>query len=214
MKAVLDNDILYKGTCFGLLPALLAPYGGIHKGIGILGAAHFVVSRKIKRGNFSRGRGAVLVEFLLWTSGLTKLEPTETEQTLAAEFESLAQRAGVNLDGGESQLCAMVVERVLPVLLTGDKRAIVAAERLFDSHHRLPGLSGKFRCLEQAILDILETTGPVVVRKAICSEPRVDTALSICFSCVSSDTGLDHISEGLNSYVGHLRAAASRVLGA
>jgi hypothetical protein len=64
------------------------------------------------------------------------IEPTVEESTLAAEFESLALAAALPLDAGESQLCAVLVSRNLPLLVTGDKRAITALESLVDSDTR------------------------------------------------------------------------------
>jgi hypothetical protein len=212
MNAVIDNDILSKGTCYGVLPALLGPYGGVNKGIGILGAARFVLPEKIRKRKLNRGTDAALKDFAEWISGLTELEPTGVEQQLAAEFESLAQRVGVNLDVGESQLCAIVVERGIGVLLTGDKRAIAAIENLLDSHDRLMAICGKLRCLEQAVLDVLEAANYAAIRVAICSERDVDKALTICFGCASPDIQHPQILVGLNSYIRALRGEAKRVL--
>jgi hypothetical protein len=186
--------------------------GGVNREIGILGAARFVLLRKIERGGLKRGTAAIRAEFEQWVSSFSQLDPTLAEQVLASDFESLAQRYGISLDAGESQLCAIVLERTVPALLTGDKRAIAGIEALLDRHSRLPALSGKIKCFEQLVLEAITPTNLTFIRKAVCSEPTVDKTLTICFSCSSHRVDIGEIQNGLNSYIRALRASAERVL--
>jgi len=212
MKAALDNDILHKGICYGILPELLGNYGGASKEIGILGAARFVLRGNIEKRRLNRGTAAALLELAKWIPKLIEMEPTSEEQSLAAEFELIAQRMSANLDVGESQLCAMVVVREIPVLLTGDKRAIAAVEQLLDGHERLGKIRKKLRCLEQLVLDIIAPSNLEAIRTAVCMEPEVDKTLAICFACASPAVEPSEIAEGLNSYIKSLREVARRVL--
>ncbi|HUY08601.1 MAG TPA: hypothetical protein VMW80_04015 [Candidatus Dormibacteraeota bacterium] len=143
----------------------------------------------------------------------TVLEPTATEQELAADFESVAQGRGLSLDVGESQLCAIVIERGVRFLITGDKRAVVSIDRLLDDEWRLEALKGRIRCLEQLVKHLL-SDGPRFsgVREAICSEPAVDTALTMCFGCWGAGSTLGAVIEALDSYIRDLRSRAARVL--
>jgi hypothetical protein len=212
MKAAIDNDILFKGACYGFLSDLIATACSETESVGTLGSARFVVAKKIEKHKHLRNRTAalaVLVEFLHRSEAL---EPTQNEQHMAADLELAAQRLGINLDSGESQLCAMLVFRVLSILLTGDKRAITAMEKLIDADNRLIALCGKVRCLEQLVYDALAKGDHVAFRTAVCAEPEVDKALAICFSCTSQSVVLASIVEGLQSYVKALRAEATRVL--
>lgn len=127
---------------------------------------------------------------------------------MAAEFEAVAQEQNLELDGGESQLLAMLIQRKLRLLLTGDKRAIVAIERIAGD--TLPGPS--IACLEQVMSTLLERIGLAALRERICSEPAVDRALSTCFACRSIVVEAILVEEGLRSYVGHLRKSSSRTL--
>ena len=68
---------------------------------------------------------------------------------MAADLEFRAQTTGLDLDVGESQLCAVLVMRMVPMLLTGDKRAISAIEHLFDLEPRIGWIAGRVYCLEQ-----------------------------------------------------------------
>jgi hypothetical protein len=212
MNAVVDNDIVLKGVCYGILSDVLQPHNGRAGTIGVLGTARFVVSNRIKKVKLTRSENLILEELARFLSCCTQLNPTEHEQRLAAELEFAAQQLGLGLDTGESQLCAISILRAISKLFTGDKRAITAMERLLDGHTALLAMSGRVWCLEQAI-SILVAGGQLQsLRSAICSEPTVDKVLTICFACNSPDVQPETVVEGLNSYIGALRADAGRVL--
>ncbi|MBZ5493802.1 MAG: hypothetical protein LAO76_23020 [Acidobacteriia bacterium] len=212
MNIVVDNDVLYKGACYGVLQEVVQAYTGTPATVGVLGAARFVVPKKIRKLALSRPLELVAQELSGFLSAAVQLEPTDAEQNFAADLESAAQQLGLNLDTGESQLCAIAIQRVVAILLTGDKRAIAAMERLLDTEVRLQALCGRVRCLEQAFLCVLDRTGLEVLRPAICAEPSVDKTLTICFGCHSATTQRETVLEGLSSYIRSLRADATRVL--
>ena len=62
------------------------------------------------------------IEYLI--GNVTLLNPTPQEISLAANLEEAAAKCAVELDTGESQLVAILLQRSGPLLLTGDKRAI------------------------------------------------------------------------------------------
>jgi hypothetical protein len=212
MNVVVDNDIVYKGLCYGVLHDIVHPYNGTAGSVGVLGAARFVVGKKVQKTRLRRSADLVAQELGRFLSGAVQLEPTDSEQSLAADLESAAQQHDVNLDAGESQLCAIVIERAIPILLTGDKRAITAMERLLDAELRLHGLRGKVRCLEQAVLYVLDQRDLETLRTAICTEPMVDKTLTICFGCSSPSMQRETVLQGLDSYIRALRAGATRIL--
>ncbi len=213
MTAVIDNDILTKGSCYGLLDELLSPVATASNPFGVLGAARFVVSKKISKKTLRKGIEAAIRNLYDFLSRAVVLEPTQDEQTMAAEFELAAQRAGVGLDAGESQLCAILISRLVPLLLTGDKRAVQAIEQLLDSESRLSALCGKTKCLEQLVLDLLAARiDSDMLRGAICEEIEIDKTLTICFSCKSHDGASRNHAEALQSYITDLRKRAPRVL--
>jgi hypothetical protein len=213
MTAMVDNDIIFKGACYGLLDEFLSPICAHGRRFGVLGAARFVVSKKISKTNPSKGITTALRHLADFLERAAVVEPTEDEQRMAAEFELAAQRAGLSFDVGESQLCAILIYRLIPLLLTGDKRAIQAIEELLDSECRLTSLCGKIRCLEQLVLDVLAAgTNPDTLRDKICAEIEIDKTLTICFSCHREDGSGRDYAEGLQSYVADLRQRAIRVL--
>jgi hypothetical protein len=211
MKTVVDNDILLKGACYGLLPTLIAcvPGGGA---VGILGASKFVVPKMILRIRLQGDPAAALACFAAFVEQNEVLEPSTQEQQMAAFLEAAAQEKALNLDAGESQLVAILVTRCLPCMVTGDKRAIASLEDLLDSDARLAAMSGKIRCLEQLIASALVAINSEEMRRAICAEPAVDKTLSICFSCSSATVDFASVVEGLESYIVDIRARAPRVL--
>jgi hypothetical protein len=127
---LLDNDVVLKTCCYGLAPQALRCLQDRGSTVAALGIAQFVLPKKAARSpNISdkaRATAALKDAFAI----LSFEEPDETELALAAELEDLAQAQGVELDTGESQLVAMLVRRSATMLLTGDKRAIVAVEAL------------------------------------------------------------------------------------
>jgi hypothetical protein len=211
MKALADNDILSKGACFRILDSLV---GESRSDVGVLGAAKFVLPKKMKKASL-RGAPAdaiaVLEEFL---RDAESIEPTDDEQELAAALELSAQREGLPFDSGESQLCAVLIVRAVPRLVTGDKRAIQALERLLDLESRLATAQGRIQSLEQAVRLAIDRIGVDSVRGAVCAEPDVDRALTMCFSCGNPSLSPDSVFEGLSSYIADLRGKASRILAA
>lgn len=213
MDTIVDNDILFKVACFCLFDELILANCNPDEGsVGILGAARYVVPKKIQKNVRAAIATAAKKAFQTFIDRAVIIEPTEDEQVMAADFELAAQRAAVALDSGESQLCAVLIARTLPLLLTGDKRAICALEHLLATDARLSALSGKVRCLEQLVLRPLSAENYWRFRVAVCQDPGVDKTLAICFSCTLEEATLEGITEGLKSYINDLRTKANRIL--
>jgi hypothetical protein len=214
VKVLIDNDIIFKGTCYGLLPELIGTVCVEGDAIGVLGAARFVISKRIQRATVNKGADAALSNLEAFLSRTLIIEPTEAEQNLAAELELAALKSGVALDAGESQLCAVAAKRLVDWLLTGDKRAIRAIELLLDFQPTLAAIVGKVKCLEQLVLTAVRSNSTwASLRAKICAEVAVDKALAICLCCASQTTSEDCVS-GLESYIEDLRSEAGRVLSA
>lgn len=209
MNVLVDNDILKKGCCFGLLDELV---GEERANVGVLGGSRFVLPMKIRRARLNGSPDAAIAKLEAFIAEAANIEPTEDEQELAAGLELLAQREGLPFDSGESQLCAVLVSRAVPKLLTGDKRAIGALERLLDLESRLEPARGRIQCLEQLVRILVNRVGVDSVRAAVCGEPNVDRALAICFSCGRDAHSIESVLDGLTSYVRAVREVSARVL--
>lgn len=206
-----DNDIVLKASCYGTSSALW-PDNATPESIGVLGQARFVVSKRLKRIRLTGSVDDALAELALILEHAELLEPNETEIVLAANIEARAAESSHELDSGESQLAAIVVIRGLPLLQTGDKRAIRGMEALLDVVSELIGLGGRVMCLEQLVHAAVSRGSLDDLRGAICREPAVDTALSMSFACHSPNPSTDDVLEGLASYIEDLRRHALRVL--
>lgn len=204
--AALDNDVILKGSSYGILTDLLAALPGGPHSHGVLGAARFMLPKALARKHVVRTAEA-LIDLNSALATLEVLEPSETEQRIAADLQFNAQQAGLPLDAGEAQLTAMLVMRELHHLLTGDKRAIaaLALTQLPEPLSR-DRLAHKLICLEQAIWALLEHQDTASVRAAICAEPAVDTQLRICFSCLAPEVEEASWREGLRSAIEAVRA--------
>lgn len=211
MEACFDNDVLLKGACYGLIDRLVRAAPAITNQVGVLGAARFVVCGAIRKANLCTDRGTVEGRFLRFVDQAIELEPSSEELDMAAELEFQAQKLNLAMDVGESQLCAITITRNVPLLVTGDKRAIRSMEHLLRQEPRLQALGGRVKCLEQLMLSLLEED-PADVRGAVCAEPAVDKALTLSFSCSSSTASVESWAEGLRSYVGATRRDAPKTL--
>ena len=214
VDAIIDNDILFKGACYCLLQEFAGALNTTPGDCGILGAARFVVKHKIERAKLSKENKLALRNLDTFLSVAAVLEPVKTEQAFAARLEGHALRLGLGLDAGESQLCAMAIERVAPLFVTGDKRAIAAFEQLITLEPDIIQLCGKVMCLEQLVVLLLARITFGIVHDAVCLEPTVDKALAICFACLSGSKSEPRAKEGLESYIKYLRSTAERILAA
>lgn len=214
VKVAVDNDVLLKAACYGLALRFWARAGGA-RSAGVLGAARFVLPKAIERGSTVHDKAAASAALAEFLARATVLEPTAAELTVAADLEQLAQGAGLELDVGESQLAAMVAARDIPLLDTGDKRAVRGLECLIVLSPTCARLCSRVRCLEQLFIRVLEDEpGDFdVIASGVCAEPAVDKAASICFSCYSGGgAGRNAVQAGLESYVASLRTEAPRIL--
>ena len=210
LSLLIDNDVLIKCACYSMLDQIRPP--GKDGEAGVLGAARFVVGDYLERRGQINDRPSALHRFQAYLATVLRLEPTEEELALASTIEETAMQLGLDLDSGESQLCAIAVLRLSPLLLTGDKRAISGAESLQKEIAALSSLRGRVACLEQAILGIANRIGVLVTRSLICAEPAIDKGMSICFECHSSNDRADFSVDGLVSYIRDLRAQAPTLL--
>lgn len=210
-KALLDNDVLYKTTMYGLTLPLLnsKPYGA--QSFHILGAAKFIIRKKLTRKPPVRGVPQALSEFELVLQQLREIEPTKEEISLAAEFEFCASHENQSLDVGESLLCAVLLLRNKDYIFTGDKRAIITISKLL-SLEKARRLAGKLVCLEQLFKHLILHMNPSEIRSSICNALHVDTALTICFHCHSPEYSTQGFIDGLTSYIDSLSTNAPQVL--
>ena len=88
---------------------------------------------------------------------------------------------GWNSTPAKASFARSPIARSTPVILTGDKRAIAAAEALLETVAELAALTERIACLEQAITLAVERLGALPVRALVLAELGMDTAINICF---------------------------------
>lgn len=209
---VVDNDILFKGTCYGFLETLLQAVDSPEQA-GVLGQARFVLPKKLRKRPPSVGAQAAVAMLESSLASLQQIEPTDAEISLAAALEFEAVKRDVAFDSGESILTAVAAHRNLACIFTGDKRAIIALQALIqDNVEGIATIKQKCICLEQGCKSMIDKSLATTaqIRRAICENRSADTALYICFSCSSPE--LADTDEGLLAYIDHLRKNAPDAL--
>jgi len=210
---LLDNDVLFKTCIYGLLQDILSDTAENEtKNFIILGAACFIVHKKLKKRPPTRGAAQATIDFDACLSQIEKLEPTDDEIRIAAKLESAAKNNNLQLDEGESQLCAVLINRSANYIYTGDKRAIISIQQLLNNYQVSDYIKHRIVCLEQLILRLTIIGQPDRIRDAICAEAHIDRALSNCFSCCSQNTNVDSWREGLLSYIKDIQKNAQDIL--
>jgi hypothetical protein len=212
LDAVADNDVLIKGAAYGFLIELVEAVVSAVESVGILGAARFVVMKRLEKHSGLQDRTAALDHWKLFLERAEALEPTNDEIELSIVIEEMALRQHQPLDSGESQLCAVAIKRELDLVLTGDKRAIAAAENLLPNVAELVVLGQRMMCLEQAAAYLVAKQGAVPTRRSVCAEPHIDLTLRICFECASLRLRPEFYPDGLHSYIEDLRRQAPTLL--
>ena len=204
-EALVDTDVLLKTVPYRLARNSLAHLASQGLRPRVLGAARFMLADHVRRGRRIHDVQSAADELSLVEPMLDDIEPTAEETALAAEFEALAAATGVAIDGGESQLLAMLLTSGTRLLVTGDKRAVTAIGSVMSI---IP--KGRIACLEQLLGSLIDALGAQAVRTAICREPLVDTALATA-CCCSSRADADPWP-GFVSYVDDLRRKAPALL--
>lgn len=195
---LVDADVILKLFAYKAADFLVCDMEGAPA--AMLSLARFVIRKRSADyvGETDEPEYLQALERLL--AALMHIEPTSEEIDFAAELEEAAIRAGLDLDVGEAQLLAVMVRRQADLLLTGDKRAVIAIHRCL-----LEPVKHRIVCLEQIITAILETVHHDDLRQRVCAKPNVDKALTACFSCSSPKVASEEILQGLGSYSSDLR---------
>lgn len=210
-EGLIDNDVLHKATVYGLLSLLLESIPLDINSYSMLGAAKYIIRKKLQKKPPTRGKDVAIADFESAIERISVVEPTEQEICFAAALELKAQQSNMSLDTGESILCAILSVRTLGYLFTGDKRAIVAMQALSGVEAEL-AVNNSVICLEQLFYWLIHREDINAIRSAVCQESEIDKALTNCFSCRSTSISAESCTEGLNSYIAHVRSTAPDIL--
>lgn len=209
--AAVDTDVLLKAAAYRLaaeLIAVLEPKGRP----AALGLTHLIAAKQLARMRGLRDRDGAGGELNTLLAMLGWLEPEDDEIALAADLVAAAQERGLPLDAGEAQLTAIVVRRSLPLLLTGDKRALTALAELVEGEPIRPSLVGRLACLEQVLRSVAELIGGVELRARICAEPDVDGAMRLACSCGRTEWDPSQLHVACASFAAAVKAQVGDLL--
>lgn len=211
-SVLMDNDVVLKTCCYDAVDEMIGCTVGPARTAHVLGAVRFVLAKTISKAKNIADKARAAERLAKMLGRVTPIEPDDDELALAAEFEEVAQSLGVDLDGGESQLLAVLIRRSAALLLTGDKRAILAIEPVVQAVGCHDQVARRVACLEQTVMAIVARHGAEAIHHRVCSEAAIDKSLANCFSCTSGFCRPESILEGLTSYINDLRRQAPRVL--
>lgn len=204
-RVLVDNDVVFKLCAYALHRVLIQ--ADAFSPAFMLPAAGFVLRDLGRRSGRVRDRDAVAAALEEAIAAVQVVRPSDAALSLAAELEDAANTLSLDLDPGESQLLAVMLVDGARLLLTGDKRAVVAMEALARDDAR-----GRVASLEQVFIFLLGMQDVPDLRAAVCAEPGVDKAMTACFGCHSDTATHASVQSGLESYLGALRRAAPTVL--
>lgn len=204
----MDNDVVLKTACYALNDEVLTATTLEQVPPAMLGVGRFVIRSRLTRASNIADPRRATIAFERMISKMLLVEPDEDELAAAADLEAEAIHRDLELDGGESQLLAILAKRACSLLITGDKRAIAAMAAV-----AMPVVGSRIACLEQLIAHVATVNDFPSVRTRICAEPKVDRAITSCFACSSPTTpDIADVLTGLASYASHLDRAAPGVL--
>ena len=207
-RVLLDNDVVLKAASYALADETVAVTTIDDTPPAMLGVGRFVIRNRLSRASNIADPARATSAFEQMLPTMTLVEPDEDEMAVAADLEAEAIRLDLELDGGESQLLAILANRSCSLLVTGDKRAIAAMATV-----ALAQASARVACLEQMIAHVVATSGTSIIQPRICAEPNVDRAITSCFACSSSNKPDDaEVLAGLASYISHLDRSAPGIL--
>ncbi|WP_341992296.1 hypothetical protein [Azorhizobium sp. AG788] len=210
-EVAVDTDVLLKASAYRVaieLVSALSSYGRV----AALGLTHIIALSQMSRLRHLANRGEAVAQLTLLLGMLERLEPDDSEISLAADLATTAQQRGLPLDTGEAQIVSIVVNRGLPLMVTGDKRAIRALASLLAGSSLKGALIERIASFEQLLLTIGGIVGEETLRERICAEPQVDNAMRLACSCGRDDWDPAQLHEACGSYVEATRRDADSLL--
>ncbi|MCL4552507.1 MAG: hypothetical protein M1305_02980 [Candidatus Marsarchaeota archaeon] len=196
-----DNDIILKLADYNILSETCSVLGVGSTEIAVLDSAKHVFAnlrKKLDRGDPGSHTVAGLDRAIEFAKAATQI----TEQVSidwAEEYD--------NINIGEAQLATWVVETVgESMLLTGDKRFLIALAGAPECRHIADGLRGRVICLEELIRALINEIGFDQVRTAIASVPDCDKGLHQVFGS-RFDLPQDQVMDGLVSMLREIAVA-------
>lgn len=135
---------------------------------------------------------------------------TTEERTLAVEITGVSQAQGLFVDGGEAMLIAISLHRNIPLVATGDKKAIRSLPELCRHVPSVSGLKNRIACLEHLLIKVARAEGFGKIQPRLWAGRSCDTALSNILNAADNDEGAFYT--GMHAKLAQLRATAGPFL--
>src|SRR4051812_10824074 len=110
-RVLVDNDIALKIAYYALCDEMLMVTTMDSQPPALLGVGRFVVRRRLARAANIADKQAAIAAFEHLLQAMVEVEPAEAELAIAADLEAEAIHRDLELDGGECQLIAVLVNR-------------------------------------------------------------------------------------------------------
>jgi hypothetical protein len=203
-RILFDNDALIKLIRYGLLDETINLFGSDPIDVSVLATAKFSLLPAKNRLRFCQEEESALkLEQFLRTT--TSLDARLAESKLLDALSSIP-----NIDAGESILFAIGATDLGSLVLTGDKRALIALSSNISVRETFDALENRVVSIEVLLLQLIESQFDYV-QTCIRSKQNVDKAISIAFG-VTIPADIDSVREGLSSYIQHLRSETGKLL--
>ncbi len=188
-KSLVDNDVALKLSQYFLIDEFFQVSGG-PESVYILPTLKFRFHLGDDQKALKYTRGETELDTLrAFVSSVNEID-TEPSNALLSEFTDIDE-----IDSGEAVLFALTASDDNSLTVTGDKRALIALAGLGIAKGVSGRLSGRLKCLEQAVAEMLIACHQSEVIEKVAGKGW-DRSLRACFSSREPQV----ILEGLNSY--------------
>ncbi len=195
-QILIDNDALLKLARYGLLDEVVAVFGCSSNDIYVLATAKYSL---LPTGNRLRRcqdeESAARLEAFLRNS--QSLNAGLADPDMFDQLNNIQ-----NIDAGEALLLAVGATNLDTLVITGDKRCLVALCSHNSVTHIFEALVGRVVSMEVLFLHLVDYQFSHV-QERVRSNLNVDKALSNVFG-VTTPSNIDSVREGLISYIRHL----------
>ncbi|QEY17553.1 hypothetical protein D0C16_17120 [Cellvibrio sp. KY-GH-1] len=199
MLYLLDSDVAKKLVQYNLIAELIHGLGCKESDLAILPQLKYQLGlHLVDKSKALRKLGTSQA-----VSAAVRLVTNATEVVITSNAANpILSLNHPNLDSGEKTLLAALATQVDDKLISGDKRALVAISKIGDLP--IENLWARILSLEEAIFIIAISNTFKNISDKICSQPSVDTAISIVFG-KSTKNDFESVKEGLISFMQSLR---------
>jgi len=207
MITIIDNDVIFKLAKWDLLGELTTLLGGDHRQIHHLPTCvHALCGRpaRMRKTGCDEVTAVRIREFCGMTCPLH-------DQADSTTLELLAGVPGI--DAGEVQIFAVASTTPDSLSYLGDKRSLVALCSMPPESRIAELLSGRVKCLEQVMGELMLQEGAAAVgMKVLACDPAADMAITISFKGHPGMRDETEIWVALQSYYQDLRNHTGKLL--